>query len=350
MQPDAGRASRWVRDTRWPGLLAFFFGVTGLLLALVGPIVLFAIRGMSNHELVAETLKSTDLRAIAVTATALGGIAVVLGASVYRRMDTRVAREQAIAGSILGVEAGLVGLFILFFTRGEMDKFALNFLNFPDVTAQTGTFLRAMKNTLILTFSSTLLGISIGLFFAVLSISKRAIVRAPARVYINVIRGTPLLVLLAVFYFGFALGLGVNWTPFVALIVVLAVNHGATSAEIFRAGMQSIERGQLEAARSLGLGYMQSLRLVIIPLAFRRVIPPLMNEFIAVTKDTSLIVFLGVSLDQLDLFSVGSQGYSQYFNATFYIACAIGYLVITLPLIALVNYVDRRLRSGLVAI
>ncbi|TKC89028.1 ABC transporter permease subunit, partial [Polyangium fumosum] len=112
-------------------------------------------------------------------------------------------------------------------------------------------------------------------------------------------------------------------------------------------GIQSIERGQMEAARGLGLGYMQSMRYVIVPQAVRRVIPPLMNEFVILIKDTSLIAFLGLSYAQRDLFTVGSQGYSQFFNATFYVASGLGYLVVTLPLIRLVTWVEKRLRSGL---
>jgi polar amino acid transport system permease protein len=133
-------------------------------------------------------------------------------------------------------------------------------------------------------------------------------------------------------------------------IIILSLNMGAYSAEVFRAGLQSIERGQMEAARSLGMSYLQAMRYAIVPQAFRRVIPPLMNEFVILIKDTSLVFVLGIVLGREDLFGVGQEGYSNTFNATWFVATALGYLAVTLPLIGIVNAVERRLRSGLVGI
>jgi ABC-type amino acid transport system permease subunit len=96
--------------------------------------------------------------------------------------------------------------------------------------------------------------------------------------------------------------------------------------------------------------YPGALVAVIIPQATRRVVPPLMNDFINITKETSLIAFLGVSIAGRELYTVGSQGYSQFFNSTFFVASALGYLVMILPLIGLVNIVERRIRSGLVSV
>jgi ABC-type amino acid transport system permease subunit len=175
-------------------------------------------------------------------------------------------------------------------------------------------------------------------------------VRAPARTYINFFRGTPLIWQLAFFYYGLFLGLGWNPSPFLAAAIVFAVNTGAYSAEVFRAGIQSIERGQVEAARGLGMTYLQSMRYVVVPQAIRRVIPPLLNEFVILIKDTSLVIALGLAASQFDLYSTSQDLYSSTFSATAFIAVALGYLAVTLPLIALVNYVERRLRSGLVGV
>jgi ABC-type amino acid transport system permease subunit len=183
-----------------------------------------------------------------------------------------------------------------------------------------------------------------------LSLSAKRAVRAPARVYINFFRGTPLIWQLAFFYFGISLGLGLNFSSYTVALMVFALNTGAYAAEVFRAGIQSIERGQLEAARGLGLSYLQSMRYVVVPQAVRRVIPPLMNEFVILIKDTALVVVLGLTLGQRELFSVGQDGYSATFNATFLVLTAIGYLLVTLPLIRVVTALERRLRSGLVGI
>jgi ABC-type amino acid transport system permease subunit len=106
----------------------------------------------------------------------------------------------------------------------------------------------------------------------------------------------------------------------------------------------------MEAARSLGMSYPQAMRYAIVPQAVRRVIPPLMNEFVILIKDTSLIIVLGLSTAQQDLYNFAREGFSDTFNATFYVGAAIGYLIVTLPLIGLVNAVERRLRSGLVSV
>ena len=181
-------------------------------------------------------------------------------------------------------------------------------------------------------------------------ISKRRAVRAPATVYINIFRGTPLIVQLSIGYFGVNLGLGLHLGVFTVAVVVLALNMGAYSAEVFRAGIQSIDRGQMEAARSVGMTYLQAMRFAIVPQAIRRVIPPLLNEFVILIKDTSLVVVLGLPLVQLDLFGAAQQGYSDTFSATYFVAVSVGYLIITLPMIWIVNQVERRLRSGLVSI
>jgi polar amino acid transport system permease protein len=119
---------------------------------------------------------------------------------------------------------------------------------------------------------------------------------------------------------------------------------------VFRAGIQSIEGGQMEAARSLGMTYGQAMRFAIFPQAVRRVIPPLMNEFVILIKDTALVIVLGLLISEHELFQWARSGVSDTFNATFYTATALGYLAITLPAIYLVNRVEKRLRSGLVGI
>ncbi|HEX2240952.1 MAG TPA: amino acid ABC transporter permease, partial [Actinomycetota bacterium] len=163
-------------------------------------------------------------------------------------------------------------------------------------------------------------------------------------------RGTPLIWQLIFIGIGLPIGLGVNVDTYTAGIIAFSLNAGAYLAEVFRAGIQSIERGQLEAARGLGMSYLQAMRYAILPQAVRRVIPPLMNEFVILIKDTALIIVLGLTAGERDLMNVGDHVVANSFNATAYIATGIGYLVITLPLIRLVNVLEKRLRSGLVGV
>lgn len=280
----------------------------------------------------------------------LGAVAMVLGITTYRRMDTKRRRDHAITGAVLGSQGVLLALAILWFRSATPGLFSKHFLNFADLEGYAGAFVRGARNTLILAFSGEIGGIVIGLILGVITISPRASVRAPARIYINFFRGTPLIWQLVTGYFLLLFGFGVRLSPFTAAIIVFALNTGAYAAEVFRAGIQSIERGQIEAARSLGMSYVQAMRYAIVPQAVRRVIPPLMNEFVILIKDTALVIVLGLTATNYDIFTTAREGQSATFNSTFFTVAAIAYLIVTLPLIRLVNAAEKRLRSGLVGI
>jgi His/Glu/Gln/Arg/opine family amino acid ABC transporter permease subunit len=284
-------------------------------------------------------------------AIALGIISVVAGVLTYKRMPSKRMREQTIAGAVLGIQAVFLAIALILFRSGELMIFIRTFLNFEQLD---GYYLRFItvgaRNTLILAFVGELGGIIIGLILAVLNISKRRVVRAPAVTYINFFRGTPLIWQLAFFHAMFRLGFQWDIEAFQSALIVFAANTGAYAAEVFRAGIQSIERGQMEAARSLGMSYMQAMRYSIIPQAVRRVIPPLMNEFVILIKDTALIIVLSQTAQELDIFGLAREGRSATLNATFFVAAAVMYLIVTLPLIKIVGIVEKRLRSGLTGI
>jgi glutamine transport system permease protein len=354
--------SRWERRRagRLTGRARILTGL-GIGLVLVVPAVTALLGGMIPYERAVASFTSTPTLLLLLLGGGLGVTAILWGFTSYSGMPTKRAREQAIAGGVLGIQALVVaGLLLAFRTFGDPDRFFFHFLNFEVVKESVGVFIRAAGNTLLLAVIGELGGVVLGLLLAVLTLSKRAVVRAPARVYINFFRGTPLIWQLSVFYFGMALGLGLNLElsigpielsgAYVTAMIVFILNTGAYASEVFRAGIQSIERGQMEAARSLGMSYGQSMRYAIVPQAFRRVIPPLMNEFVILIKDTSLIVVLGLLPQNYDLFTQAREGYSDTFNATFFTAAALGYLAVTLPLIRAVNAVERRLRSGLVGV
>lgn len=298
-----------------------------------------------------EALRSDAQTFLLYGGTALGIAAMALGWGVARKMDSFRRREQAVTGAILGVQAVVIALVILAFRDGRPDLFAKNFLNFTVLGEYfPGPFFAAMKNTVVLAFVGEVGGIAIGLVLVLLALSKRKAARAPARAYINFFRGTPLIWQLFTAYFVVLLGFGIVPSSVVVAMVVFALNTGAYAAEVFRAGIQSIERGQMDAARSLGMTYMQAMRFAIVPQAVRRVIPPLLNEFVILIKDTALIIVLGLLESQYDLFQWARSGSSDTFNATFFTATALGYLAVTLPMIRLVNAVEKRLRSGLVGV
>lgn len=300
---------------------------------------------------IVEGLRSSGQTVLLGVGAALGLAASIAGGLSYRKMESKRMREQAIAGAVLGVQAVALAAFLAWFRSGEILIFVRNFFNFEWISGYWVRFVVVgMKNTIVLAFGGEVGGIVIGLMLAIFAISNRRTVRAPARAYINFFRGTPLIWQLAFFYFLFRLGLRLDVQGFSVALLVFSLNTGAYAAEVFRAGIQSIERGQIEAARSLGMTYLQSMRYAIVPQAVRRVIPPLMNEFVILIKDTALIAILGLTLDELDIFSLAGEGQAATYNATFYVVAALCYLIITLPLIRVVNMVERRLHSGLTGV
>jgi His/Glu/Gln/Arg/opine family amino acid ABC transporter permease subunit len=186
--------------------------------------------------------------------------------------------------------------------------------------------------TLELTAFAILIGITAGSLIGISRLSSALPLRWAARAYTDFFRGTPLLVQIFMVYFGIpavtaGLGYPVRMTQLVAAVTALSLNCAAYLAEIVRAGIQSIEIGQREAAESLGLGPIETMRYVIFPQAFRRMIPPIGNEFISLLKDTSLVAVIGFE----ELFRKGQLIVAQNYRAfEIYAAVALVYLALTL--------------------
>ncbi|HUP33293.1 MAG TPA: amino acid ABC transporter permease [Gaiellaceae bacterium] len=347
--PDRG--FRYVLAEQTPlSAAAAALGAASLAVLVAGSVGVITAIGWTPSERLAEGITSRSQTAVLVAALALGLSGAALGAAIYGRLPTKPSREGAVAGVVLGLQAVALAALYWWFRVGDVEVFARNFFEFALLEEFWPRFLRAAGNTVVLALSGEAIGIAIGLVLSVFAISTRPVVRAPARLYINFFRGTPLLWQLSFFFFGIALGLRLNLGAYEVAILVLGLNAGAYSAEIFRAGIQSIERSQFEAARSLGMSHFKALRLVIMPQAVRRVIPPLTNEFVILIKDTSLVAFLGLTLSQQELMAVGRDIFLQTFNATPFLASAAGYLAVTLPMIRAVTWLERRLRSGLTGI
>ncbi|MBR1761095.1 MAG: amino acid ABC transporter permease [Schwartzia sp.] len=193
--------------------------------------------------------------------------------------------------------------------------------------------------TVQITALSVLLGILIGLFVGVARISTYRAVNLLAAVYVDFLRGTPLLVQIFLVYFALPVVTGQRIDPFIAAIAACSINSSAYVAEIFRAGIQSIDAGQMEAGRSLGMTWMQTMRYIIIPQAARRVIPPLGNEFIALLKDSSLVSVIGFE----ELTRRGQLIIARtYASLEIWICVAIIYLVMTVSISRLVAWLERR--------
>ena len=350
-KPRPRRDLAWLRSESTPfAITAVALGNIAFFLLVIGTLVVLLANGLTPTANLIRGFKSNEINGICIGSIAIGVAAMVMGWGFYRRMPTKVSREECIAGAVLGLEAVIGAAVLLYFAEGDVEVFAINFLDFKVIGPQIDAFINGVKNTLIMALSGEFFGIVLGLILAIFAISKRSVVRAPARTYINFFRGTPLVWQIIFIGTGIPIALALNIQPYTAMIVALSLNAGAYTAEVFRAGIQSIERGQLEAARGLGMSYMQAMRYAVIPQAFRRVIPPLMNEFVILIKDTSLVIVLGLTQAQRDIMSVGNQGVQNTFNASFLIATALGYLVVSLPAIRLVNMLERRLRSGLVGV
>ncbi|MDA8234257.1 MAG: amino acid ABC transporter permease [Clostridia bacterium] len=199
----------------------------------------------------------------------------------------------------------------------------------------------------VLTVQLTVMGVAFGSVLGVIlglaRVSPFRFLRWLAIGYIDFFRGTPLLVQIFLIHMGLPqlgidLGSAIN-----SAIIALTLNSGAYIGEIFRAGIQSIDRGQMEAARSLGMSYLQSMRHIILPQAFKRVIPPLGNEFITLLKDSSLVSV--ISAEELMMKANVMQG-TTYRPFEAYLTAAAIYLILTLTISQLVAYAERRLKTG----
>jgi polar amino acid transport system permease protein len=205
-----------------------------------------------------------------------------------------------------------------------------------------------LKNTLILAAASTVLGVILGMILAVMSISQSRWLRIPARVYTDIFRGLPAIVTILLIGQGFArIGREIfGPSPYPLGILALSLIAGAYIGEIFRSGIQSVERGQMEACRALSMSYGQGMRLIIIPQGIRRVLPALVNQFIGNVKDSSLVYFLGLLASEREIFRVGQDQAVVTGNLSPLLLAGVFYLVITVPLTHVVNYIDNTLRLG----
>ncbi len=205
-------------------------------------------------------------------------------------------------------------------------------------------FLNGLGTTLLLALISVAIGCVIGAFVAIMRLSRSKVLNAIATAYTEVIRDTPLLLQLYFFYFLLPdLLPAMRLSKFTCIAVALLINSGAYMSEVFRSGIQSVDRGQTEAARSLGLSASQTLTRIVLPQAFKNVLPAMCNEFVAVTKETSLAstFYVGDLMTQYQTISG-----KTYLVIEPLVIIGVIYFVVTFTMSKLIAVLERRLKSG----
>ncbi|MGN9785794.1 amino acid ABC transporter permease [Nonomuraea sp. ZG12] len=271
----------------------------------------------------------------------LPGTAEPVRARLSPRKKQRISRGIQYALLI----AALVGVVLY----ADWPSLAQNFAK-VDVAAEAlpELFTIALRNTIIYTVGGFVLSAVFGLLLALMRLSTVRPYRWISSIYIEIFRGLPaLLIFLLITFLPLALpGFVVPFGTYGQGILGLGLVGAAYQAEIFRAGLQAVPRGQVEAARSLGMSAARSQVTVVIPQAIRIVIPPTTNQFVALLKDSSLVLFLGVSGEYVELAKFGNDLASQYANATPIMVAGITYLIVTIPLGYLAGRLEKLKGTG----
>lgn len=199
--------------------------------------------------------------------------------------------------------------------------------------------LGGLKYTLLLSLTAIVISVFVGLLITLPGLSANRALRSINRVYVEVVRAVPLLVLILWVYYGLPIVMGIAVSVFWAGVIALALSDSAFEAEIFRAGIQSIDRGQIEAADSLGLGYIDRMRYIILPQAIRRVLPPLGNQLVYMLKMSSLVSIIG--MEELTR-RANELVTSQYRPLEIYSVLVLEYLLLILLVSAGVRWLERR--------
>lgn len=193
--------------------------------------------------------------------------------------------------------------------------------------------LQGLYMTVLISVVSIIISLVIGLVACFMRMSKYAILRYPAAIYVNLIRGTPILIQILFIYFGAPSVLDIKLSAFTAGLIAISLNIGAYNTEIFRGGIESISKGQMEAGRSLGFSYAQTMALIILPQAVRRMIPSFVNQLTHAIKDTSMLSVIGIA----ELTMVGQSIYAMNFRS-FEILSMVGvFYFITIYTVSLIS-------------
>ena len=201
------------------------------------------------------------------------------------------------------------------------------------------TYIDATVTTLKVSLIALLIGLLLGIVICLAKISTIKVLNVLATIYVEVIRNTPILVQIMIIYFALP-EVGISFTPFMSAIIALSINSGAYVSEIFRSGILAIDKGQMEAGRSLGLSYFQTMKFIILPQALKNSLPALGNEFISLVKESSIVYFVGVA----DImFAANTAKNATYETFGPYLIAAAIYFIITSVLSFLVKRLEKKL-------
>lgn len=206
-------------------------------------------------------------------------------------------------------------------------------------------FTVALANTIIFTASGYVVGFSLGIVVALMRLSSAAINRWIATAFIEVFRGLPALLILIFLAFFWPVAfpnLQIPGGNYGTVALGLGLCSAAYMAETFRAGIQAVPKGQMEAARSVGMSYSRAMFTIVLPQAVRIVIPPLTNELVLLTKDSSLVLTVGITASQADLVKFGNDLANEAGNSTPMVVAGLAYLIITIPLSVVVRRLEAR--------
>lgn len=228
-------------------------------------------------------------------------------------------------------------------------------MNFSFLAKYWPYYLTGAKNTILIALAAVAIGVLVGMLLAIFRVGKNPFTRFLGTAYVEFIRGTPLLVQLFIIYYGLqAIGikfpdvpwisriLGINFADFMAGVITLGINSGAYVCEIFRSGIQSIDKGQGEASRSLGLSYPKTLLYIIFPQAIRNVLPTLGNEFVVVIKESSIVSIIGIADLMYKANTVRGNTFQPFEPL---LVAALVYFALTFPLSKLLAHIERRMKT-----
>lgn len=214
-------------------------------------------------------------------------------------------------------------------------------------------FISGTINTIVISFIGTIIGLFIGMLVGIIKTIPKVknvvlkifvnIAKLFVNIYVQVTRGTPMMVQAVLFYYGLQLFYDINMSPMTSAFIIVSVNTGAYMAEVVRAGINSIDKGQVEAAKALGMNHLQTMVYVILPQVFRNIIPNVGNEFIVNIKDTSVLNV--ISVQELFFSTKSIAGANFKFFQTYFITSLI-YLVLTLSITSLLHLLERYLRGN----
>lgn len=216
-------------------------------------------------------------------------------------------------------------------------------MDFSFLQKYYGFFVDGTVVTLLLSFFGVACGVLLGVVFALMKLSKNKLLKGFSAAYIEIIRGTPLLVQLYIVYYGLPRLINMDFEDITLGIVAISLNSAAYVAEIIRAGILSIDKGQMEAARSLGMSHRTAMATIIIPQAFKNILPALGNEFIVLVKESAIVSVIGIHDLMYNTDTVRGNTYKPF--APLVVAAGI-YFVITFTLSKLLGILERRLRAG----